>query len=241
MNPLGFLERFTQWLAHTSWEAAWIVLAILLVRFCFRKSLPAYWRYALWLLVVARLLLPGLPQMPLRTPGFAIERGVTPVWAERWVASALETDSVAQPDALPLPQMQPAHAKTFSVSMKQGLALLWLLGATGFGSVAFLQVRRFSRAVRRAPVCEDAAVLACAQAAAEQMGTPQQVRQRIRILETPHVSTPAMMGLLRPVLLLPEGLSQRFAPEELRMVFLHEFAHLRRKDLWLNPLLLGLQ
>ncbi|XHR27776.1 MAG: M56 family metallopeptidase [Chthoniobacteraceae bacterium] len=241
MNPLGFLERLTQWLAHTSWEAAWIVLAILLVRFCFRKSLPASWRYALWLLVVARLLLPALPQMPLRTKGFAMERGVTPVWAERWVASALDTDAVTPPAALPLPQMQSARAQILTVSMKQGLALLWLLGATGFGAVALLQVRRFGRAVRRAPECENAAVLACAQAAAEQMGTLQRVRQRMRILETPHVSAPAMMGLLRPVLLLPEGLPQRFSPEELRMVFLHEFAHLRRKDLWLNPLLLGLQ
>ena len=241
MNPLGYLERFTQWLAQTSWEAAWIVLAILLVRFCFRKSLPAYWRYALWLVVVVRLLLPGLPQIPLRTSGFAMERGVTPVWAERWVAAALETDAVTPPAAPPLPQMHPAQARTFSVSMKRGLALLWLLGATGFGAVAFLQVRRFGRAVRRAPVCKDAAVLACAQAAAEQMSIPPPMRQRMRILETSHVSTPAMMGLLRPVLLLPEGLPQRFTPEELRMVFLHEFAHLRRKDLWLNPLLLGLQ
>ena len=119
--------------------------------------------------------------------------------------------------------------------------MLWLLGATGFGTAAFLQVRRFNRAVRHAPVCENAAVLACAQAAAEQIGVPQRVRRRMRILETPRVSAPATMGLLRPILLLPEGLPQRFALEELRMVFLHEFAHLRRKDLWLNPLLLGLQ
>ncbi|GEM_PF-6674030 len=244
MNLLGNIEYFTQWLAHTSWEAAWIVLAVLLARFCFRKSLPASWRYALWLLVVARLLLPGLPQMPLRTKGFAMDRGVTPVWAERWVASALETDAITPPAALPVTPTQPAQpaqAKPFSLSKQQGLALLWLLGATGFGAVALLQVRRFGQAVRRAPVCEDATVLACAQAAAEQMGIPQKVRQRIRILETPHVSAPAMMGLLRPVVLLPEGLPQRFSPEELRMVFLHEFAHLRRKDLWLNPLLLGLQ
>jgi beta-lactamase regulating signal transducer with metallopeptidase domain len=41
---------------------------------------------------------------------------------------------------------------------------------------------------------------------------------------------PGLIGILRPVLLLPEGLSERLSSEELEAVVAHELCHLRRRD-----------
>jgi beta-lactamase regulating signal transducer with metallopeptidase domain len=41
---------------------------------------------------------------------------------------------------------------------------------------------------------------------------------------------PALVGILRPVVLLPEGLIERLSPEELQAVLTHEIAHLHRHD-----------
>jgi beta-lactamase regulating signal transducer with metallopeptidase domain len=41
---------------------------------------------------------------------------------------------------------------------------------------------------------------------------------------------PGLVGIVRPVLLLPEGLLERLSAEEMQAVLAHEFCHLRRRD-----------
>lgn len=56
----------------------------------------------------------------------------------------------------------------------------------------------------------------------------------LRVRETNELDSPATWGLGRPVLLLPEGLVQKLSASELRWVLLHEFAHLARRDHWIE-------
>lgn len=48
---------------------------------------------------------------------------------------------------------------------------------------------------------------------------------------------PCLAGLIQPCLLVPPNLGEQFSQKEIRLIFLHEIAHLRRRDLWLNVLL----
>ncbi len=41
---------------------------------------------------------------------------------------------------------------------------------------------------------------------------------------------PGLIGIVRPVLLLPEGLMERLSAEEMQAILAHEFCHLRRRD-----------
>ncbi len=61
-----------------------------------------------------------------------------------------------------------------------------------------------------------------------------QFRITPRLRETKSIDSPALFGLWRPVLLLPAGFSERLGEREIRHVFLHELAHLKRRDLWVN-------
>src|SRR4051812_21771574 len=49
------------WLLRTTWEASLVALLVLLAQWLLRGKVSARWRYNLWLLVVARLLLPAVP------------------------------------------------------------------------------------------------------------------------------------------------------------------------------------
>src|ERR1019366_4051884 len=75
------------------------------------------------------------------------------------------------------------------------------------------------------------------------------LRVPVTLVETPAVGSPSLFGFVRPRLLLPEGLTRSFTPEELRYVFLHELGHIKRHDImtgwlmtvlqilyWFNPL-----
>ena len=50
------------WVLQTTWQAAVLAGLILLVQWLFRKRLSPAWRYGLWLLLVARLLMPASPK-----------------------------------------------------------------------------------------------------------------------------------------------------------------------------------
>jgi beta-lactamase regulating signal transducer with metallopeptidase domain len=63
----------------------------------------------------------------------------------------------------------------------------------------------------------------------------------INVVESADVQSPALLGFVRPRLLLPERMIQNFDPAELRLVFLHELAHLKRHDVVLNWLISALQ
>ncbi len=93
------------------------------------------------------------------------------------------------------------------------------------------------RQVRRASRIRDRGVLSLLEACAEEMG----VRCVPALAESAAISTPALCGLFRPRLLLPSDFSETFSAAELRFVFLHELAHLRRHDLPLNWFMTGLQ
>jgi hypothetical protein len=75
------------------------------------------------------------------------------------------------------------------------------------------------------------------------------LRRRPRVLAGENVSTPAVVGIFRPALLLPARVLREFDPAELRLIVLHELAHLKRHDVagnwliviacivhWFNPL-----
>ncbi len=63
-----------------------------------------------------------------------------------------------------------------------------------------------------------------------QVGRPLQIAAPVPVLSTPAVIEPGLFGVVRPVLLLPEGLAEHLSVEETRSILAHELCHLRRRD-----------
>ncbi|MFH1742061.1 MAG: M56 family metallopeptidase [bacterium] len=60
------------------------------------------------------------------------------------------------------------------------------------------------------------------------LGYPHEIELRY----SSSITTPLLCGLWRPVILLPERMSQNRYEKRLRGIFAHEIAHLRSRDLW---------
>ncbi|HHH75557.1 MAG TPA: hypothetical protein ENL03_00865, partial [Phycisphaerae bacterium] len=60
-DAMEFLVSVANWLVGVSLQGAILVMVILAVRWAFGKRLQARWRFALWLLLLARLVLPAGP------------------------------------------------------------------------------------------------------------------------------------------------------------------------------------
>jgi uncharacterized protein (TIGR03435 family) len=66
--------------------------------------------------------------------------------------------------------------------------------------------------------------------AALHAATPLPLNLPIRVMSSPGSQEPGVFGILRPVLLLPEGIIDRLSPEQLQSILAHELCHVRRRD-----------
>ena len=64
----------------------------------------------------------------------------------------------------------------------------------------------------------------------------QNIRRPIRLHGSAQILMPMAVGLSRPVILIPEDLSQHLTEKEFDQVLLHELAHMKRWDDWTNLL-----
>ena len=93
------------------------------------------------------------------------------------------------------------------------LVALFAFWACGFGTISLIRVRGWLRiwaAVRASSSLE--------------LPVPVEVRSSSGLLE------PGIVGWLRPILLLPEGIQDRLSPLQLEAVLAHELCHVRRRD-----------
>ncbi|PYX32029.1 MAG: hypothetical protein DMG80_08880 [Acidobacteria bacterium] len=58
--------------------------------------------------------------------------------------------------------------------------------------------------------------------------------RRVAVCRSSAVGVPTAIGFFRPAILIPEWVLRDLSAEELKVVLLHEFAHLRRFDDWTN-------
>lgn len=206
-------------------------LAALVLR---RRSAAA--RHLVWTAAAAAILaLPLLTWIVPQLPVPVAKTGPTAVFQVFVTAAPLDRAVPAGPASAP------ATGPLAGTAARPLLPLLWAIGAAlSFAQMlwAYLVLLRLRRAARPFPNPESAHILA------RSLG----IDHPVGILETPRGSMPMTCGILRPAVLMPAGSSQ-WSAERIRVVLLHELAHVRRGDLtthllarlalslhWWNPL-----
>lgn len=234
MNALlPTITRLFLSVAGISCEASILVLIILAAQLLLGRRLAGRWRNALWLLVLLRLLLPALPASP-----FSVYRATPPAV----VISAMQDETTPAPGSTSLAPLPTANSwKTGSSSLLvraiQLGAVAWLIGGAALALATTGSNWQFDRRLRRASQPADDKITQLARESASELG----IRRSFSVLETGLVDSPALFGLLHPRLLLPAGLASGLSYQELRLILLHELAHLRRGDLYHHGLLSVLQ
>ncbi len=200
--------------------------------------------YYLWLLVLLRLCVPvgltlPLPEVSTPMPVQAsttqqpVASGQTPpaTSTSPEATQPNQSDLAPGPTPEPAPKGKPLPALVFA---------LWAAGAVGVGGwyvTGYLRVRR-TISQSAVPAGQEAQAIL---AALEPQG-------HVQLVESPAVGSPLLLGLFRPVIVLPVGLTD---PARLRDILSHELTHARRYDLlvkwfaalaasihWFNPLLI---
>jgi beta-lactamase regulating signal transducer with metallopeptidase domain len=205
-------------LIHSLWQCAAIGILFAAVNLALRRS-SANLRYAL---SYATLL--AMPAAAMATFFALFER---------------QDPSVALPPSVPvLTQIATPHLPSASITLSQPLPYLnmvvwfWLAGvvamslwsATGW----FVAQRLKHRSKHALPEVWQSRLAALA----GQLG----IRRGIRLCESTLAQVPAVIGWIRPVILVPAGALINLSAQELEAVLAHELAHIRRFDYAANLL-----
>jgi beta-lactamase regulating signal transducer with metallopeptidase domain len=197
-----------------------------------RHRARAALRHGLWMLVVIKLLLPVDLLSPTAIAYWAAPWLLTPaVRVPRVAAGSVtvvsEVSQVVGP--VGLKTATPAHPK---LQLDGGLLLVWVVGCGAWAIWVLVRSREVARQVRDSDEAPEALQTVLAETAAG-LGLRSKL-PRLRLADT--AQGPALCGLLRPVILLPRGLSEQIEVESLRQVLRHELIHLERWDLAWNLL-----
>ncbi len=138
------------------------------------------------------------------------------------------------PSSTPPSEANRAVASAKADNWPRFLFVLWLAGALSMLACLLLSTVVLARRFRPARRVDDPAIAALLLSAQHRLGL---AAAPLPIYECDRLGSPALYGCWRPRLLLPTGFAQKFSPGELGYIFLHELAHVRRRDLPVNWLL----
>lgn len=209
-----------------------VILAVLLARILFKKA-PRIFSYALWAVVLFRLLSPVSFSLPVSLLG-ALQN--EPARGGRMEYITEDIGYMERPQiTLPVPGLSetvndvlPLADRTASVNSMQVYmivgAYIWLLGILSMAIYSAISLRRLQRRLKEA------------------------VFEKENIYRIKGAGSPFVFGLFRPRIYLPEKISA----EEERYILLHEQIHIQRGDAafrllaylalwlhWFNPLVWG--
>ena len=192
-----------------------LIAAVLLVRAAFKNRVPKRLLYALWLVVLLKLCLPGtayaLPLLPAEQTA-AVQQTETP--AQSAPAAQQPTQAAAQPQTpAQQPASQPQEAAKPAAAMPlvtEPVLVIWFCGSALLGLWLLLTWLVFTVRLRRSR---------------RFLGR----RGRVRIYAAGSISSPCLAGLI-PAVYLTEDVVQTDAAE---LILRHELTHLRHLDpLW---------
>lgn len=196
-------------IVNRSIAASWIVIAVLILRFCLKKA-PKWVNVLLWGIVAVRLIFP-----------FSIESALSLIPSAETVSPSImmETAPSVQTGVPALDQvinpvidhsLSPApgaSANPLQIWISV-MAAVWLAGAAALLLYSAISCWRLRRRVREAVILRD------------------------NIFQSENAGSPFVLGIIQPKIYLPYSVDSG----ALAYVIAHEQAHIRRGDHWWKPL-----
>ncbi|MEE9566750.1 MAG: M56 family metallopeptidase, partial [Desulfobacteria bacterium] len=257
---MTYIQPFFDWLLQTTLSGSVVIGLILMAQKVLGGKLGIRWSHALWLVLLIRLVLPGTfpgqinllslvpsfdrqieQQQPSNAAG-SIEISQTAQSSnvtEAIPAHRPESDVGRQKQTTPKPGMLANlqnKLKPWVASLSRVLPFIWVAGAMVIGLYLLMSNFFLWRIVKRERPLLDQKTLELFEECKERIG----VQTIVGLIPSEKIESPALFGFIRPRLLLPMEMLEEASQEEIQYIFLHELAHLKRRDIylgWLTSLL----
>ena len=256
-------EKWFAWELTMLWQVAVLIGIVWALDFLIRKWAWPQVRYALWLLVLVKLVLPPgltsptsftaeIPFLAKRVVEVQISRLQTARPPEQIVTGGEPVvGTVPKPltpySQIPAQTTRPAAeavsqrpaAVTAALSWKAYAFFIWAAGIAVLSGWLIIRLaglrREHLKAGHQANLPERFAELVTA------AGRKLKLKKTPQVILTNKVSCPAVFGVFRPVLLMPADKLKSLTRQDAEHIILHELAHIKRGDLLIHAVYMSLQ
>lgn len=214
-----------------------ITSVLLLVKPITVKKFPAGWQYCVWILVLLTMLVPVYKLIP----DSEVQRiqYITRIEVPGSETAIVENSDV--PHQSPIINEQPSPVpEVVKVKIFDLLSIVWLCGTSIY--LATVLISYFVYILRKWQNSDSAESVSVLDEVRKELG----IRRNIKVRVSSEVGSPMLVGVVFPVIYMPH---REISPEMMRLVFLHELTHYKRKDLlikwfalfvnavhWFNPM-----
>ena len=246
-------DKWFNWELAILWQVAVLIAIVWVIDLLIRRWAWPQVRYALWLLVLVKLVLP---------PGLTSPTSFTaeiPFLAESVVEVQISRPQTAAPPEQIVPGGQPAvgtvpepvtqysqtptqtmpAAAAAALSWKAYALFVWAAGIAVLSGWLIIRLtglrREHLKAQHRPNLPERFEELVTA--AARKL----KLKNTPRVILTNKLSCPAVFGVFRPVLLMPADKLKSLTRQDAEHILLHELAHIKRGDLLIHAVYMTLQ
>lgn len=216
------------WLSAT---VSAVLLPLLLASRWLRSRVRAKSLYILWLLLTVRLLVPVELTLPRPAVTFQAPQYEMVLPSNRAPVDSANNQGAAMVPSVETPSLQEetvAVSEQISVPVSVVLGALWL---TGVFAIALIQISSYL-ITRRALLHWARPVSSETREQIEHLARQIGLKRPFQVRRSDRVRTAMVLGVLRPVLLLPQETCDE-------LVAAHELCHLRRRDLEYKALLMA--
>ncbi len=228
-----------KWIVCSTVMATLLVFLVLFVKLVFRDKLGARWHYIIWMLVLLKLLIPFGPQSQLSIFNLfnITDRAITEKSYDVMDKISTATTNIVKSTPIPCfdaPVKKDAPSGAHEPDKTLYLSILglfiWFTGASLVGIHICKSNLKSSNELDIGNPVEDPDLLDYLKECREKIG----IKRDIIIKGVSNLKTPALYGILNPVLLIPFHMLQGSGTKQVKYAIYHELAHLKRRDIPMN-------
>jgi len=224
-----YVNSVSIYLLAQSWQIALLALVVGLITIAL-KDRSAHIRYLLWLIVLAKCLIPPLYSVPVPVLPYrpSIEKLPSPVSAETPMADSMGV----KPDTpIKITAVKAPHDSRIALpNAKQAISLVWLLGVLLFLLWIGFRAVRYTLWLRSRRIPLPPHLMHKLQEQFECLN----FKKLPRIWLTKDIGQPFVWGLLHGSVYLPVDFTDLDSPQHNRTVMVHELSHIIRYDAAMN-------
>ncbi len=232
------LESIFKAILITSFMGAVSTIGLTLIKPITKKYFSASWHYYIWIAVLITMVLPLRFVMPERNSVTTVQENMV-IRQENHIEESPVLEFVKNEEELPKIMENTTIEKefdaieSFATSKMNMLSKIWILGA-----IAFFLFKLSAYIVFVVKLRKDSEETYCPE-------LRQYTNKKIITRKSNKISSPLMLGIIRPTLLMPET---EMTKTQIDSVLAHEMTHFKRKDIlckwfayvvkcihWFNP------
>lgn len=239
---MNYFDQLFKIIFQTSVTTSILIGLILIFRKFTKGKLGVKFNYALWFLILLRLMIFKLPES-----NFSIFNFLNKLGNMSWLVfnkkipsgdilqQGISKSSVISNHNVILRSISSMDfsnndVMTSSLSSITILSFIWLIGVLVTIIYIFLVYKKLRKRIYTENISNNTEFLTIL----NQCKNIMQIKKNVLIVETSIIKTPALFGYFKPIILIPKNIQDIISTDKLRYVFFHELSHLKRKDVITN-------